>query len=121
MEAILRSIVCALLRSFHDVAAAGRFEDFLRALGPLAIVAVHRDEIRAFADPPGIAFRFDLGDAGADQSSDETTGRARGASAGERRDDRSGRDERADSGNGDRADADQPTQYAADRRTGACA
>src|SRR5687767_680271 len=89
----LRFVVSRRFRRLRDVLAASRLEDLLRLLGPLAVVTVDRQEVRALAHAPGIALRFHLRDASADQAANETASGSGSTSAGQCSHNRAGRDD----------------------------
>src|SRR5262245_23725978 len=91
---------------------AGGFEDLLRALGPVAIVAMDGDQVATLADTSRVALGFDFRNASADETSNETACGTHGASAGQRCHDRPSGNQRADAGDRQRSNADEPPEDA---------
>src|SRR4029077_8855979 len=51
-RSVLRPIVGGGFRRLHDIAAARSFQDFLSFLRPGFVVAMYRNQVSAFPDPP---------------------------------------------------------------------
>ena len=68
----------------RNVFAAGPLQDFFRLAGPIAVIAVHRQQDRALLDPAFEALRFVFWNADADQRAADTANRAANAPTGQR-------------------------------------
>src|SRR5579875_495544 len=102
----------------RDILRAGDFQDFLRALDPIRIIAVDRQQDAAAPYPTLVAFRLVFGDAHSRKRAGYAADRSTYAEAGKRRHDRSCGNEGPDSGNRQSADANQPSQGASDHPSG---
>src|SRR5205814_2224084 len=112
--------VCASLASRRNVLSSCLLQNVLRALGPLRVVRVYRQQDAATFHAPFIALCLILRDAHANQGSRDAADRAPNSRSSQSSHDRTSRDERPESGNGERANSGQPAKSAAEQSSRTC-